>query len=66
MSDTPTYKGYAATSAYDPEDGIFFGRVAGIEDGVGFHADTRSGLLAAFQEAVDDYLATCLLLGKVA
>ena len=64
MSNTMSYKGYAARIAYDDEDRIFTGRVAGIRDGVGFHAETVDDLRAAFEEAVDDYLETCAKLGK--
>ena len=59
-----SYKGYLARVEYDDEDGIFTGRLAGIRDGVGFHADTVEGLRAAFHEAVEDYLATCAKLGR--
>ena len=58
------YKSYSARVEYDDEDGIFFGRLAGIRDGVGFHADTVEGLRAAFHEAVEDYLETCARIGK--
>ena len=58
------YKGYSARIEYDDEDEIFFGRIAGIRDGVGFHADTVADLKAAFHEAVDDYLAACASIGK--
>jgi predicted HicB family RNase H-like nuclease len=61
---TMTYKGYAAIVQYDDADGIFFGRLAGIRDGVGFHADTVADLRAAFREAVDDYIETCAKIGK--
>lgn len=64
MSDAMTYRGYMARIEFDDEDGIFTGRLAGIRDGVGFHADTVAGLRAAFHEAVDDYLDTCAQLGK--
>ena len=56
MSDILSYKGYPARGEFDADDRIFFGRVAGIKDGVGFHADTVNDLIAAFHEAVDDYL----------
>ena len=62
--NTMSYKGYAARIEFDDEDGILFGRLAGIRDGVGFHADTVAELRAAFHEAVDDYVATCAKLGK--
>lgn len=61
---TMTYKGYTARVEYDDEDGIFFGKLAGIRDGVGFHADTVADLRAAFRESVDDYIQTCAKIGK--
>jgi predicted HicB family RNase H-like nuclease len=59
-----SYKGYSARIEYDDEDGIFVGRIAGIRDTVGFHADNVEELKAAFQEAVEDYLETCASIGK--
>jgi len=40
MTNSMTYKGYSARIEYDDDDGIFTGRIAGIRDGVGFHADS--------------------------
>ena len=59
-----TYNGYSARVEYDDDDGIFFGRIAGINDVIGFHADTVEGLRAAFHDAVDDYRAACAKVGK--
>lgn len=59
-----TYKGYSARVEYDADDEIFFGRIAGIRDGIGFHADNVTDLKAAFHEAVEDYLETCAKVGK--
>jgi predicted HicB family RNase H-like nuclease len=64
MSDILSYNGYSARVQFDADDRIFFGRIAGIDDGVGFHADTVDGLIEAFHEAVDDYLAACEKIGK--
>jgi predicted HicB family RNase H-like nuclease len=64
MTNTMTYKNYAARIEYDDDDLIFTGRIAGIRDGVGFHADTVEGLRDAFHEAVEDYLETCAEIGK--
>ena len=64
MMNMMSYNGYSARIEFDGEDGIFFGRLAGIRDGVGFHADTVADLRTAFHEAVDDYIATCAKLGK--
>lgn len=58
------YKGYSARIEYDDEDGIFTGRIAGIRDGVGFHADSVAELREAFHEAVEDYIETCARIGK--
>ncbi len=66
MKTTLDYKGYKAAIAFDAEDEIFTGRLAGINDIVGFHADTVEGLKAAFHEAVDEYVAACALAGKPA
>lgn len=59
-----TYKGLQASVEFDAEDGLFVGHLAGINDVIGFHADSVAGLTAAFHEAVDDYLETCARLGK--
>ena len=59
-----THRGYAARTEYDDEDAIFTGRIAGIRDGIGFHADTVVELRAAFHEAVEDYIETCARIGK--
>jgi predicted HicB family RNase H-like nuclease len=64
MSNTMTYNGYSARIAYDDDDRIFHGRIAGIRDGVTFHAATVDELRAAFREAVDDYVETCRKVGK--
>ena len=64
MTSAMEHRGYRARIEYDDEDGLFFGRIAGIRDGVGFHADTVEGLRTAFREAVDDYLETCERLGR--
>ena len=59
-----TYKGYHARIEFDADDEIFVGRVAGLSDVVGFHAETVDDLKTAFREAVDDYLETCRTIGK--
>ena len=64
MTNVLKHKGYVARVEFDADDRIFVGSIAGIEDGVGFHADSVEGLIAAFEEAVDDYLETCARLGK--
>lgn len=62
--NTMTYKGYAAHIEYSDEDRCFIGRIAGINDIVGFHGDSVAQLRTAFEEAVDDYLETCEKLNR--
>lgn len=54
-----SYKDYSARIEYSDEDACFIGHIAGIRDVVGFHGESVTELRAAFEEAVDDYLATC-------
>lgn len=61
---TMTYKGYAARIEYSDEDLCFIGHIAGIKDVIGFHAESVKELRKVFEEAVDDYLATCNKLGR--
>lgn len=62
--NTMTFKGYTARIEFDDRDNILFGRILGIKDIVGFHADDVAGLRAAFEEALDDYIETCTKIGK--
>jgi predicted HicB family RNase H-like nuclease len=64
MMNVLKHKGYQARVEFDGDDEIFVGRIAGIDDNVSFHADSVDGLVAAFQEAVEDYLETCEKIGK--
>ncbi len=47
---TMQFKGYAAqiSYSYSDNDACFIGRIAGITDIVGFHADNVAALRAAF------------------
>ncbi len=57
--NTMSYKGFSARVEYSEEDGCIVGHIAGIRDVIGFHGASVTELRAAFEEAVDDYLATC-------
>ena len=63
MMNTLSYKGYTASINFDPEDKIFFGRIAGIRDIITFDGKSVSELISFFEEAVNDYLETCEKLG---
>lgn len=64
MKNVTRHKGYRARVEFDSDDRIFVGHIAGIEDEIGFHATTVDGLAAAFEEAVDDYIAAREMIGK--
>jgi predicted HicB family RNase H-like nuclease len=64
MSKPLMYKEYPAYIEFDPDDRIFHGRITGIADIVTFHGESVAELIAAFEEAVDDYLALSQKLGR--
>lgn len=64
MTDILEYKNYFATVHFTAEDEVFHGKIIGINDLVSFEGTTVKELKAAFQEAVEDYLETCQVIGK--
>ena len=58
------YKGYIGT--IDAEDGVFFGRVAGLRDVITFEGTTFGEVEQAFRDSIDDYLAFCAQRGEAA
>lgn len=57
--NTLKYKGYIGSVAYSEPDKVFFGKLEGIDDLVNYEGESVAELTAAFQEAVEDYLAFC-------
>ncbi len=53
------YKGYYGRAEYDPEAKVFHGEVTDTKDVITFVAPDPTGLVNAFMESVDDYLAFC-------
>ena len=64
MNNTITYKGYTAIVGFSAEDECLVGHIAGINDVIGFHADSVEEIRTVFHETVDDYLATCAKIGR--
>jgi predicted HicB family RNase H-like nuclease len=58
------YKGYIG--AIEAEDGVFFGRVAGLRDVITFEGTTFAEVEQAFRDSIDDYLAFCAQRGEPA
>jgi len=60
------YKGFCGTIDVSIEDACLHGKVLFIDDLVTYEAETVAQLKLEFESAVDDYLATCLKLGRPA
>lgn len=63
MTTLLQYKGYLGSVEVDVDEGFAYGRLMFIKDVVSYRSDAIKGIRAAFQAAVDDYLATCAELG---
>jgi predicted HicB family RNase H-like nuclease len=59
-----TYQGYTARIEFDERDGIFWGKVLGINDSITFEGETVVQLTQDFHNAIDFYLADCAAIGK--
>lgn len=53
------YKDYIGSVEFSEEDGVFFGKIEGIDGLVNFEGESVTELTNAFHEAVDDYIAYC-------
>lgn len=57
--NTLKYKGFIGSVAFSESDGVFFGKIEGIDGLVNFEGESVSELTDAFHEAVEDYLEFC-------
>lgn len=57
--NTLHYKGFIGSVQFSEADGVFFGKIEGINALVNFEGESVKELTAAFHEAVDDYLTFC-------
>ena len=64
MKNTMEYKGYIGTVEFSEEDGVFFGKVAGVRALISYEGTNAKELVADFHAAVDDYLEVCRVEGK--
>lgn len=64
MNDILEYKNYLASVHFSAADDVFYGKVLAINDLISFEGASVKELKAAFEEAVEDYLETCLEVGK--
>ncbi len=66
MSNTIEYKNYIGSVEYSNEDKCFFGKLEMIDDLVTFEANNTDELEQNFQASVDEYIQTCMTLGRAA
>ena len=64
MNSTMIYKDYTAIVGYSADDECLVGYIAGINDVIGFHANSVKEIRKVFHETVDDYLAACAKIGR--
>ncbi len=57
--NTLKYKDFIGSVAFSEEDGLFLGKIEGIDGLVNFEGESVKQLTEAFHEALDDYLADC-------
>lgn len=57
--NTLKYNGFLGSVNFSEKDGVFFGKIEGIEGLVNFEGESVKELTDAFHEAVDDYVAYC-------
>lgn len=59
VMNTLSYNGYIGSVNFSEKDGVFFGKIEGIEGLVNFEGESVSELTEAFHNAVDEYLEFC-------
>ncbi len=64
MNDILQYKNYYAAIHFSAADEVFHGKILAINDLINFEGSSVKELKAAFEEAVEDYLETCIEMGK--
>ena len=64
MRDLLQYKDFFGSVHFSADDGVFFGKIEGINDLITFEGITVDEIRDAFQEAVEDYIDICKQTGK--
>jgi len=64
MKDILQYKDFIGSVHFSAEDGVFFGKIEGINDLITFEGTNVDEIKNAFQEAVEDYIDICTQTGK--
>jgi len=64
MKDVMFHKDFIGSIHYSTDDEVFYGKIEGINDSVGFEGSSVEELKLAFNEAVEDYVKLCEMNGK--
>ncbi len=59
MKDMMKYKEYFGSVHYSDDDRVFYGKIEFVRALISYEATDVQSLRQAFEEAVEDYLATC-------
>ncbi len=59
MKDVLKYKGFIGSVHFSAEDGVFFGKIEGINDLVTFEGSSVKELTDAFHYVVDEHIKDC-------
>jgi predicted HicB family RNase H-like nuclease len=65
MSQTLQYRGYDGSVGLSAEDLVLHGSLLGIRDAIVYEGADVESLESNFRAAVDEYLAFCIVEGKV-
>jgi len=64
MKDMLSHKGFFGSIHYNQEDRVFYGKIEFIRSLISYEGKDADTLESAFLEAVEDYLVTCMELGR--
>jgi predicted HicB family RNase H-like nuclease len=64
MKDMLSHKGFFGSIHYNQEDRVFYGKIEFIRSLISYEGKDADSLESAFLEAVEDYLVTCMELGR--
>jgi len=64
MKDVIRYEDFIGSVHFSTEDGVFYGKIEGINDLVTFEATSVRELKKSFKDAVGDYTNLCKEVGK--
>jgi hypothetical protein len=65
MKEYMSFQGYIGNARYSDDDEVYHGKLLYVTDVITYEADTADKIEAAFQEAVQHYLTTCVSIGDL-